>query len=433
MDVRTVTRSGVEHVDWEGRLGKTLPVPGYRRVRWWLIVPSLLVLLALLVMVGVVAWWFIRPAVALELESHPTLRQAALAWRERYTADPRGARSLQIWNVSQQKESRYAVVLPLSDDGSKEQTRSGGRGLFDAPRARWSLTLEQLDESRQSATLGEERLSRGTVLVMSSGNDAAPRLFASVESPPDGYEQKADLQLVGYEHCLPRLEPALAGAQLSTPMKPAAPKGNRVYWLARELERVTVIETEKCGEPPIAQRQSGSTQVLRQSVPLLSFDERVDKRPFVLVLPEPGAIDAAPQLFKLPVSGKQRLEAQSLLRGAAAPDEASELYDSFEDGVNVPGEAIPVARRGSKGKPIEYLVRFEEAWRFMPCAAPQSNTYRVENSTCDALKGTRLMLGPQHIKPENKASEGGWNLWGWSQDGNDKCDIRVVDHPCEKN
>jgi hypothetical protein len=294
------------------------------------------------------------------------------------------------------------------------------------------VSLEKLAE--QSAVLGEERLSRGAILVLLTGSTPGvmPHLVASAESPLDGYERPSALDVVPYADCLPLLEPALAGAQLSTPMNPAS--GGRVYWLAREIERVNVIATDGCGAPAGAPLQRRSAGIARESVPLLTFDTRVSEEPLVLVVLEQPGASAEFRLLKL-VQGD--LEGQAVeVEGAGSSRESVALYDSFEQrrAPRAAGDPRTVARR-VRGKVIEHLLWVGDAWRFAACAEPQSDVYRVEQCNCSKpRKGDHVQLRQEHLDSLDQVENGrGWIVRKpWSQEGDTACLLHVLEDPCGK-
>lgn len=427
--------------DWDHPLGEDLPRFGPPTSRlWWYVAAGALLVPALFW--GVVALydcWFPPPALAVHIGAFAQPRNAALAWRSWYAADPSAARGAELWRAPTDGDDspgppRYLLVQPVppgADNGRESSLTLGltkleelrgfdgveslagladsgdgcflcrreRRHLYAGPTQRWKLSLRQLAATRTMASLGAERVGRGTLFVQLQGKET--RLVASSSSPDLGHPQDG-LALSPFTACLPAVNDELAGAVLATPMsRDAEGKPETIFWTARLETRVGVFQTGLCTEETLLPRALAVADIPAESYPLLTTYHRAPPdQPFLLLMPNPETEAAAARLLSYRDDGQPRLQVVGDIGQKGIPAGGTAIgavIDSFDRRLRRCGNrdlAVPARLRSSPSRPgkksgPQYLVKDDaigtraDTWSFHECPDPDSARYRVLRVGCE--------------------------------------------------
>src|SRR5690606_35238661 len=144
--------------------------------------------------------------------------------------DPALAQSLQIWRRAVFEEAcclptlpsatdpgDYMLVQPLGE-AAEDQEIPSDEQVIDAPAQRWGVELKGLSPQLQTANLGDELLTGGSVVVELTTEHPGPVLHgAAQKSAENGDGAMKGVSLTPFLGCLPLLESPLAQAVLSSP------------------------------------------------------------------------------------------------------------------------------------------------------------------------------------------------------------------------
>ncbi len=409
---------------WGQPLGRGLPPAGAPKIRWALIIMGAIAILGVVAGAGCFLYPYAVPAVVLgeRISQHETLRDAALAWRAHHAKDPAAAMGMEIWQRGTASASwcrrpmradvdpgDYMLVRPSSQEAGAESIKTAHRVVTSASLT-WSPALRTLAPQLQSGRLGEEALSRGSVLVeLKPAQTGANVLVASEASPAEGHANTGAVSLAPVTGCLPLLSEEHQGALLASPDPQPLTSGR--YWLARNTGGVSLLKAAPCaatGTEPIERR---SYALPASVLPLLSFSGAKDQSTaHLLVLPTPGAT-AKPMLLRAPPFNPTSIEvlgaidADGVDRPGSGQVPASELYDSFQVGLpgDAPAVSVPV-RRVVEGA-VRYLVETPEGLVFDDCPKPAPHRYFVVSDSCGQKGGEYINLDVNQVHGLGRCSD----------------------------
>src|SRR5690606_32026701 len=99
----------------------------------------------------------------------------------------------------------FMLVRPSSQEAGAESIKRRDRVVTNASLT-WSPALKALAPQLQSASLGDEQLSRGTAFVeLNPAQTGANVLIVSGNSPPEGHVNTGSVSLAPATGCLPLL------------------------------------------------------------------------------------------------------------------------------------------------------------------------------------------------------------------------------------
>lgn len=404
---------------WQDALGGTLPPLGPPKQNYLAIAG---IAVAGLAVVGALAWQgyerFLTEAKGFQLgPERAMLRDAALEWRRLYAKDRPLASSLEIWASSDQ--GPFTLVTRTEPDAEPQGLKVKKR-LLEA-KHRWAPSLKQLQASKQLAVAGSEKLPRGTILVSLDDNSTGERLIVSKASPDAGYFQMR-LPVRVYQSCVPDVGQALEGALLASPMTENTESAN-AYWTAVDGRAATLIRVGQCaGEAPLLGDEQKALDVPDGAVPLLSLGP--GNAPYVLLLRNEG--------FALWSYDRESVERQQDIKPG------TEVFDSFQRGVDGTPPSVSVPVRLRKGDEVTYLVKSESDWKFEPCAAPNPDLYAALPSSSRACEGKVPAyveipfdkIERQRSREVHPSVEPGQDRYVIKWDGLDRCYVDLKRSPC---
>jgi hypothetical protein len=348
---------------WGLPLGAGLPSPGAPKIPWALLGGASVLVLALASGAACIAYPYVFPKTVLgaRVSQHATIRDAALAWRSQLAKDPTSALTLQVWKRGTASSSwcrtaaatdtdpgDYLLVKPSADEDGASAVPPAER-VVTLASATWTPALKALAPQLQSAVLGGEQLTRGSVLVeLKPAQSGAAVLVASSESPTDGHANAGQLSLAPTSGCLPLLGDAYSNASLASPEQQMVEGGR--YWVARTKSGVTLFKAAPCGATGVEPLETRSFPAPASLYPLLSFSGGKPAVPHLLFMPNEGS-DEAPLLLRAPSLNPSALEvigpinSNGINRTGGSPLPAADVFDSFQTGlpgVNVDNSLVAV-------------------------------------------------------------------------------------------
>jgi hypothetical protein len=363
-----------------------------------------MVLLAVLSGVGCLAYPYALPPAVLarRVSHHETLRAAALAWRQQFAVDPAAAKGMQVWHRASFDEScclptmasatdpgDYLLVQPVT--AAAEAGVPNADRVIDEPATRWEMELKGLAPQLQTATLGEELLTRGSVVVELVPEQPGPTLHvASARSTEDGKASMEGVSLVPFLGCLPILDSPLAESVLSSPEGQANPAGR--YWLARGANEAAMILAPTCspaGGKPLEMR---TLPLPGNAYVLLTERGSTERSSFLLTFPTEGA-SHPPQLLRPNPLDPTQIELIGVISESGIPKSGAagatvpveQLFDAFQ---SLPSPTTDLSRavvRRLDRDVLSYLVPDGKSWTWAGCPNPAEDNYLIVKGNCAAF------------------------------------------------